>query len=61
MTKYDMNMNNKYELKQQSESTNKTTQRSVKKPNEHAGFHFSSSMKIIDPNSGQVLLQMRCD
>jgi hypothetical protein len=33
----------------------------TKKPNEQVGFHFSSSMKITDPNTGKVLLQMRCD
>jgi hypothetical protein len=32
-----------------------------KKPNENAGFYFSSSLKITDPGTGQVLLQMRCD
>lgn len=32
-----------------------------KKPNENAGFYFSSSIKITDPESGQVLVQMRCD
>lgn len=32
-----------------------------KKPNEQAGFHFSSSLKIVDPDSGQVLLQKRAD
>lgn len=32
-----------------------------KKPNENAGFYFSSSIKITDPESGQILLQMRCD
>lgn len=31
------------------------------KPNENAGFYFSSSLKITDPVTGQVLLQMRCD
>ncbi len=31
------------------------------KPNEQAGFHFSSSIKITDPNSGEVLVQMRAD
>jgi hypothetical protein len=32
-----------------------------KKPNEQAGFFFSGSLKITDPNSEQVLLQIRCD
>jgi hypothetical protein len=34
---------------------------STNKPNEQAGFHFSSSIKITDPNSGEVLVQMRAD
>jgi hypothetical protein len=32
-----------------------------RKPNENAGFYFSSSIKITDPETGQVLVQMRCD
>lgn len=32
-----------------------------KKPNDQAGFYFSSSIKIFDPNSGKVLIQKRCD
>ena len=32
-----------------------------RKPNEQAGFYFSSSLKITDPNTGQVLVQMRAD
>jgi hypothetical protein len=32
-----------------------------KRPNEQVGFHFSSSLKIHDPESKEVLLQMRCD
>jgi hypothetical protein len=32
-----------------------------KKPNEQYGFYFSSSLKITDPQSGKVLIQMRCD
>jgi|APCry1669192062_1035393.scaffolds.fasta_scaffold03791_3 hypothetical protein len=31
------------------------------KPNEHGGFYFSSSVKIFDPNSKQVLVQKRGD
>lgn len=31
------------------------------KPNDQAGFYFSSSIKISDPNTGEVLIQMRCD
>jgi len=32
-----------------------------KKPNESGGFYFSSSVKITDPNSKEVLLQQRGD
>ena len=32
-----------------------------KKPNENQGFYFSSSLKITDPTTGQVLVQKRCD
>ena len=32
-----------------------------KKPNEVGGFYFSSSLKITDPNTNEVLVQMRGD
>lgn len=32
-----------------------------RKPNEYAGYYFSSSLKITDTESGKVILQMRCD
>lgn len=32
-----------------------------KKPNESVGFYFSSSVKIFDPNSKQILVQKRGD
>jgi len=32
-----------------------------KKPNENVGFYFSSHLKIIDPNTKQVLVQKRGD
>jgi hypothetical protein len=31
------------------------------KPNEHGGFYFSSSVKIFDPNTKEVLVQKRGD
>ena len=61
MTKYNMNINNQNTNSVKTESESKTDYRSTKKPNEQVGFHFSSSMKITDPNTGTVLLQMRCD
>jgi hypothetical protein len=30
-------------------------------PNENIGFYFSSSLKITDPDSGEVLVQTRAD
>jgi hypothetical protein len=32
-----------------------------RKPNENAGFYFSSSVKIFDPNTQQILVQKRGD
>lgn len=31
------------------------------KPDEVSGFYFSSSIKIIDPNTNEILVQMRGD
>ena len=31
------------------------------KPNEHGGFYFSTSLKITDPETGEVLVQKRAD
>lgn len=31
------------------------------KPNEVGGIYYSSHIKIVDPQSGEVLLQMRGD
>ena len=47
-------------------NTNKeeTTEKSVKeeaKPNEQAGFYFSSVVKITDPNTNKVLVHIRGD
>lgn len=30
------------------------------KPQEKYGLHFSSSIKITDPDTGKVIVQMRC-
>lgn len=32
-----------------------------RKPNENAGFNFSSSIKIFDPNTQQIILHKRGD
>ena len=48
-------MNEKEENKQiQQEKT-------VQKPNEQVGFYFSSGIKITDPNTKEVFVQMRGD
>ena len=41
--------------------TNQNMPEVNKKPNENAGFYFSGSIKITDPNTGEVLVQMRAD
>ena len=41
--------------------SNNSTKAGERKPNEHAGFSFSSSIKITDPNTKQVLLHKRGD
>lgn len=48
-------MNNK------SKPVGETRQNVEKKPNENAGFSFSSSIKIFDPNTQQVILHKRGD
>jgi len=32
----------------------------TKKPNERVGFSFSSGVTIKDPDSGKILVQLRC-
>lgn len=36
-------------------------QPNVRKPNEFGGIYFSSTVKIFDPNTKQVLVQKRGD
>lgn len=40
-----------------------TQAKEMKQPslNEQTGFFYSSSLKISDPKTGQVLVNMRCD
>jgi hypothetical protein len=47
--------------KEQTQSEVKSEVLEGKKPNENAGFYFSSSLKITDPNTKEVLVQMRGD
>jgi hypothetical protein len=44
-----------------AEKQEKKDQKPEKKPNEQAGFYFSSHLKIFDPNTKQVLVQKRGD
>jgi hypothetical protein len=43
------------------ENNQKQPEKPGDKPNEHGGFYFSSSVKITDPNTKEVLVQMRGD
>lgn len=47
--------------KKQDKDITKTQQNVEKKPNEQAGFYFSSHFKIFDPNTKEVLVQKRGD
>jgi hypothetical protein len=40
---------------------NKTQEKPERKPDEHAGFIFSSAIKIFDPKTSEVLVQKRGD
>lgn len=48
-------------MSNKSKSTGSTQQPAGRKPNENAGFSFSSSVKIFDPNTQQVILHKRGD
>ena len=43
------------------ENKQNQTEKPEAKPKEHGGFYFSSSIKITDPNTKEVLVQMRGD
>ena len=43
------------------ESNKSEPKRPEPKPNEHGGFYFSSTVKITDPNTKEILVQMRGD
>lgn len=40
---------------------NKNSDNKEKKPNENAGFYFSSSIKIYEPDTKKVLVHKRGD
>lgn len=45
-----------------SQNSNKIPEKTeIKKPDESAGFYFSSSIKIFDPNSKEIILHKRGD
>jgi len=54
-------MINKEMNENKSNNTDKKDQTYSTKPNEVGGFYFSSSVKIFDPNSKEVLVQKRGD
>ena len=43
-----------------TETSNKSVRDDIK-PNEFGGFYFSSSVKIFDPNSQEVIVHKRGD
>ena len=47
--------------KMEENSENKSPESQEVKPNEHGGFYFSSSVKITEPNTKEVLVQIRGD
>jgi len=52
--KINKNMNNKF-------NNNQNKQPVPTKPNENAGFYFSSNIKIFDPNTNEILVKKRGD
>lgn len=51
-------MNDKYIMEQNKVPTVK---KDINKPNEKAGFYFSSHVRIFDPNTKKILVQKRGD
>jgi hypothetical protein len=45
----------------QDKKEEKVAEKPGPKPNEVGGFYFSSGVKITDPNTKEVLVQMRGD
>lgn len=44
-----------------TDEESKKPQEYEKKPNEFGGVYFSSSIKIFDPNTNEILVQQRGD
>ena len=55
-----MNINKSANEKVLSAIIDKKTEK-LAKPNESSGIYFSSSIKITDPNTNEVLVQVRGD
>jgi hypothetical protein len=49
------------QMNDKSKSEGKQAQNPPAKPNEVGGFYFSSSVKIFDPNSQEVIVHKRGD
>jgi hypothetical protein len=47
-------------MNEKSENTAKTEEKPTK-PNEQGGFYFSSFLKITDPETKEILVQVRGD
>lgn len=47
--------------KKVEENKQNPPERPKSKPNEQCGFYFSSSVKITDPDTKEVIVQMRGD
>jgi hypothetical protein len=54
-------MINKEMNESKSKNEGKPEQKTPIKPNEVGGFYFSSSVKIFDPNSKEVIVHKRGD
>lgn len=48
-------------MNENTEKSEKPDEKLESKPNEQSGFLFSSAIKIYDPNSEEVMLQIRGD
>ena len=60
MINKEMNSNKSDNEKVLSAMIEEQTEKTVK-PNESSGVYFSSSLKITDPNTNEVLVQVRGD
>lgn len=54
-------MINKYMNNTEDKNKVETTENPGRKPNESGGVYFSSHLKISDPNTKEILVQMRGD